>query len=184
MGAMWVLEQAAAPYQPVDAGQVFRFRLVLDTRPDTDLFPAAEYASPAPGCVVATVRWPARSLAAAVGAAVRHAESRGVRVWRVHADDWVTLREIGRRVGRSRETVRRWAAGSHGPPGFPPPLNPGCAVAFHSWDEVRRWLRQALRLDVPGEPAALAAANAALALRRAVAEVPDPTPVWEMLWPD
>lgn len=180
---MWVLEQAAAPYESVDAGEVYRFRLVLGARPAADLFPAVEYAATAPGCVVATVRWPAHSLAAAIGAAVRHAEAHGLRVWRVVGDDWVTLREIGRRVGRSRETVRRWAAGSHGPPGFPPPLNPGCAVAFHSWDEVRRWLRQGLDLDVPGEPPALAAANLALALRRAAAELPDPAPVWELLWP-
>ncbi|GGK41020.1 hypothetical protein GCM10010124_37350 [Pilimelia terevasa] len=180
---MWVLEQERATYESAAAGAVHRFHLVLDRAPAA-AFPGAPRRPGPAGTVEVGVRWAAADLAAAVAAAVRHAEAAGARVWRVVADDWVTVAEIGVRIGRSRETVRRWAAGSRPPAGFPPPLNPGCAVMFYSWAEVRRWLRYEADIAVADAPPVLAAANLALHLRRTAADIPDAAAIWSLLFPD
>ncbi|GGJ74213.1 hypothetical protein GCM10010123_00220 [Pilimelia anulata] len=180
-----MLEQGRAAYEPAAAGAVYRFGLVLGLPVPSGLFAGIGEPVAAPaGAAVVTVHWPAAGLAAAVTGAVRHAEERGARVWRVLADDWVTAADIGVRVRRSRETVRRWASGRLGPPGFPPPLNPGCGVHYYSWAEVRGWLRGPAGIPVGDEPPVLAAANLALRLRRTIADVPDAGPIWELLWPD
>lgn len=113
-----------------------------------------------------TVRREAESLAAAIPAAVRDLESVGLRPARVDADDWVTLAEIGARIGRSREIVRLWATGRYGPGGFPPPLNPGRDTSFYSWTEVAQWLRERMGYHVPDDDPVLVAMNLALQLRR------------------
>jgi len=103
--------------------------------------------------------------------AVRRVEAAGLRAVRVDAHDWVTLGDIAERIGRSRETVRLWAAGRLGPGGFPPPLNPGRDTSFYSWAEVLPWLRQRLDVDLPAEEPVLAAANLAIQLRALASRV-------------
>jgi hypothetical protein len=97
---------------------------------------------------------------------VRDLEAEGLRPARVDAGDWVTLADIGARVGRSRENVRLWAVGRYGPGGFPPPLNPGCDTTFYSWAEVSVWLRERMGFDLPDDEPVLTAMNLALQLRR------------------
>jgi hypothetical protein len=108
----------------------------------------------------------APSLAEAVPPTVRDLEAEGLRPARVDAGDWVTLADIGARVGRSRENVRLWAVGRYGPGGFPPPLNPGCDTTFYSWAEVSVWLRERMGFDLPDDEPVLTAMNLALQLRR------------------
>jgi hypothetical protein len=106
-----------------------------------------------------------RSLAAVVTAAVRDLEAVGLQPVRVCDGDWVTLAEVGVRIGRSRENVRLWAAGKYGPGGFPPPLNPGNQTTFYSWAEVSLWLRERMAFDLPAPEPVLVALNLALQLR-------------------
>jgi hypothetical protein len=103
--------------------------------------------------------------------ALRACEAAGLSPARVDADDWVTLGDVGARLGASRETVRLWAAGRCGPGGFPPPLNPGRETRFFSWVEVAAWLRTYRGHPAdPGEPV-LAAMNLALQLRRMAPDI-------------
>ncbi|MEJ3749662.1 hypothetical protein WEI85_41185 [Actinomycetes bacterium KLBMP 9797] len=118
-----------------------------------------------------TVRREAESLAEAIPPAVRDLEAVGLRPYRIEADDWVTLAEIGARIGRSREIVRLWATGRYGPGGFPPPLNPGRDTSFYSWTEVAQWLRQRMGQHVPDDQPTLVAMNLALQLRRVASRV-------------
>lgn len=103
-------------------------------------------------------------MAEAVANAIRRTERAGLSVLRVDADDWVTIADIARRVGRSREAVRLWSLGLLGPGGFPPPLNPGRETSFFSWTEVGRWLER-VGFDLADEEPVLAAANLAVQLR-------------------
>lgn len=79
------------------------------------------------------VRRTADNLAEAIVSAVEDLEKQGVQPVRLVTDDWVTLADIARRVGRSRENVRLWSIGRYGPGGFPSPVNPGLNTAFYSW---------------------------------------------------
>lgn len=101
--------------------------------------------------------------------AVRDLQAAGLRPMRVEAGDWLTLQDIAGRIGRSREIVRLWSAGKHGPGGFPPPLNPDCETSFYSWVETSRWIRRHTRCEVTdfGDPL-LAALNLALQLRHLI----------------
>jgi hypothetical protein len=108
------------------------------------------------------------SLAEAIAGAVRGIEQAGLVPRRVADQDLLTLQDIADRVGRSREAVRRWAAGDLGPGGFPPPVNagrgPGSAV-FYRWSEVAPWIRERLGVDVPDVDTELVAANLLLQAR-------------------
>lgn len=122
-----------------------------------------------------------RSLAAVVVAVVRDLEAVGLRPVRVCDGDWVTLAEVGDRIGRSRENVRLWAAGKYGPGGFPPPLNPGKQTTFYSWDEVSLWLRERMDFDLPDCEPVLVAMNLALQLRNLMPRLGEAATVQDLL---
>jgi len=150
-----------------------QFALVVDRLPGpVELEILARTASFAeilwdPGTATVRLRFDADAptLAESILSAVQRVEAAGLRAVRVDAHDWVTLGDIAERIGRSRETVRLWAAGRLGPGGFPPPLNPGRDTSFYSWAEVLPWLRHRLCFDMPDEEPVLTAANLALQLR-------------------
>ncbi|MEJ3745521.1 hypothetical protein WEI85_19795 [Actinomycetes bacterium KLBMP 9797] len=117
-----------------------------------------------------------------IPALVRQMESAGRRPLRLDAGDWMTLADIGRRIGFSREMVRLWAVGQSGPGGFPPPLNPGCETRFYSWVEVHAWLfdRLGLPLADGGEPV-LEAMNLTLQLRNLLPRLTRPEAILRLL---
>lgn len=96
----------------------------------------------------------------------------GARVVHVEPDDLVTMAEIAKLAGRTRESVRLLINGARGPGGFPP-----AATHFRHrnrmwrWHEVAAWFADALDEELPdGDPATsefLGAFNAGLKLRRA-----------------
>ncbi len=88
------------------------------------------------GVVFADFTRESDSLVEAVGSALRdiRAADAGVTGFRVQFDDLVTMSEIGRRLGRTREGVRQWIRGSRGPGGFPAP-----AGGVRRRDRVWRW---------------------------------------------
>ncbi|GIF53159.1 hypothetical protein DFJ67_0219 [Asanoa ferruginea] len=108
---------------------------------------------------------PGSVLADAIAVAIHQVELTGLRVVRVADRDWLTLAEIGARIGRSRELVRLWALGKQGPGGFPAPLDPDRDTSFYSWAQVSPWLRERLGYDLPDDEPILAATNLALQLR-------------------
>jgi hypothetical protein len=114
----------------------------------------------------------AGSWAEALGSAVADIESvDDLMVVGAGQDDQVTMLDIARRAGRSREAVRLWASGKRGPGGFPAPswTSPS-GERFWSWPEVAAWLRDArgIELDVP--PDEIWWADAILKTRVAEAE--------------
>lgn len=116
--------------------------------------------------------------------AVHRYEAIGLRPIRLDAGDWVTLDDIGRRIGRSRESVRLWSVGRMGPGGFPAPLNPGLGTAFFSWAEVAAWLHAHRPDDMAdvGEPV-LAALNLTMQLRRLLPQLTRPDAVLALASP-
>ena len=150
------------------------FSLVLDRAPTDDeldaLFEAgcddAGFEIASDGCVAGFDR-EAPSLAEAIASAVHDIESTGFVVIRALDEDMLTLGDIADRIGRSREAVRRYAAGERGPGGFPQPMNPGRdGTTFYRWSEVAPWLREKLGLDVPDADPALVVANLLLQARQ------------------
>jgi hypothetical protein len=102
----------------------------------------------------------------AVLSAVRDVRRAGYAVARVEPDDLVTLAEIARRVGRTRESVRQQALGLRGPGGFPPPVASVKGTSpLWRWAEVAPWFKadDAAGLD---RAATVAALNDALDLLR------------------
>ncbi|MDQ7902919.1 hypothetical protein RB614_00090 [Phytohabitans sp. ZYX-F-186] len=146
------------------------FVLVVAGVPGSAVLRSYDGLAPAPGprdgIGAVVVRRHAPDLAEAVTAAVRDAESAGLRPVRVATGDWVRLADVAARIGRSREIVRLWSVGRQGPGGFPPPLNPGCDTSFYSWAEIAQWLRRRLGYELPDEEPVLVAMNLALQLRR------------------
>jgi len=109
---------------------------------------------------------PAAALADAIATAIHQVETRtDLHVVRVADRDWLTLAEIGARIGRSREIVRLWALGRRGPGGFPAPLEPDRDTSYYSWAQVSPWLRERMGYDLPEDEPILAATNLALQLR-------------------
>jgi hypothetical protein len=109
----------------------------------------------------------APSLAEAIVSAVRSLEAAALSPVRVVDQDLLTLADIGDRLGQSRESIRRYAAGLRGPGGFPPPVNPTRdGAAFYRWSEVAPWARKHLSVDVSADDPTLAAANLMLQVRR------------------
>lgn len=109
----------------------------------------------------------APSLAEAIVSAVRDIESVGLRPMRVRDDDLLTLADIADRVGRSRESVRRYATGERGGGGFPPPVNPEHeGTLFYRWSEVGGWLRERLGIEVDETDRVLVVANLLLQARQ------------------
>jgi transcriptional regulator with XRE-family HTH domain len=126
--------------------------------------------------VRAAVDRKARGLGEAIGSAIADVESiPGTRVVRVEPDEHVSQAEIAVRLGRSRQSVSQWVAGSRGPGGFPAPAFESGHVALWRWSEVKAWLRAAgLNTNEVKEredqtSAVIRAANALLEARRAMA---------------
>jgi len=117
----------------------------------------------------------ARSLAAALVSAITAVEQAvpGVQVVRVAPDEYVTLAEIAKRTGRTRESVRLLATGDRGPGDFPPPAaRAEQRNRLWRWAEVARWFASRLGETVPGAPdAALSAVNGLLQARGALLQL-------------
>src|SRR4051794_154208 len=105
----------------------YTFTLVLNRRPTDqevdELFGAgcddATFGAD-DGIPIAEFDREASALVDAIVSAVRAIESVGLTAVRVMDQDLVTLADISDRIGQSRESVRRYAAGTRGPGGFPP----------------------------------------------------------------
>ncbi|MFI5392271.1 MAG: helix-turn-helix transcriptional regulator [Myxococcota bacterium] len=109
----------------------------------------------------------ARSFLEAVRSAIRAVGSvPQLRVVRIEPEDLVTVAEIARRLGRSREGVRLLITGARGPGGFPAPI---ARIRSRSpmwrWTDVARWAEGAIgHADEHAD--LVAAVNTALELRR------------------
>lgn len=130
------------------------FTLVLDRRPnDEELGALLDTGCDAAfgtehGRPIAAFDREAPALTDAIASAVRDVESAGLRVLRVWDEDLLTLADIADRIGRSRESIRRYATGERGG-GFPLPVNLGReGTVFYRWSEVAPWLREHLSIDV------------------------------------
>ncbi len=65
----------------------------------------------------------------------------GVQVAAVEPADFVTVAEIARRAGRTREYIRKLINGERGPGNFPKPLSGSLAkTLIYSWVDVSTWL--------------------------------------------
>jgi hypothetical protein len=98
----------------------------------------------------------------------------GVTVARVEPDDLVTMSEIARRSGRSRESIRLLVNAERGPGGFPSPLaNAKQKSPLWSWREVERWMMEKLAKKPAARPGnatsesdVVSAFNAVMEIRR------------------
>jgi predicted transcriptional regulator len=96
----------------------------------------------------------------------------GLVVVRVGPDDLVTIAEIARRLGQTRESIRLYSTGERGPGGFPAPFTSiRLASPIYRWGEVARWAREKLGRSEEGLPdpettRTIVAINAAIELRR------------------
>ena len=132
------------------------------------------------------------SLAEAIASAIRDIDRSGsemtpVRVEVEGVGDLVTVGEIARRLGQSRESVRLYATGARGPGGFPPPAaRQDTRTPLYRWAEVARWMetngwdRAKLGRSKP-VPAAVELINGALAVRRTRPRVAGADHVLEMI---
>jgi len=109
----------------------------------------------------------ASSLPEAIASAIRDVESvPGLHVLRIDMDDLVTMSDIARRLGRTRESVRLLAAGKRGKGDFPPPLSRlGSGSPFWRWTDVAAWAGK-LPPTEQARARTITAVNAALELRR------------------
>jgi hypothetical protein len=98
----------------------------------------------------------------------------GLRVSRIEPDDLVSMAEMARRSGRTRESIGQLASGSRGPRGFPWPVR---AVAtkspLWSWAQAAEWLADHDKLDreVADQAGEIVKLNAELARSSEIAEV-------------
>lgn len=166
----------------------YSFSLVLDGPPEFD--EAALDAFFDAGCgdatfqtrngeVVAEFDREAPSLSDALITAIRDADGAGTgyRVVRVEPDDLVSLTEIAKRAGRSKESVRLLAAGKRGAKrserSFPRPRGQIGRTKLWSWAEVAEWfdVHNGKRLRSSGVPHFITALNGVLATRSAVGKI-------------
>ena len=117
----------------------------------------------------------ALSLVEAVASAIRDVESvAGLRVLRIDPDDLVTMSDIARRLGRTRESVRLLASGKRGKGDFPKPFSRlPSRSPFWRWSDVADWAGE-LPPEEQARARLFAAVNAALELRRQRATLVDP----------
>lgn len=121
----------------------------------------------------------AAGLPQAVMSAIRAIEQAipGVRISRVEPDDYVTLTDISKRTGWSREYVRLLVIGKRGTGFFPPPLTRlgNARNRIWRWSEVSRWLADHHGAVVPGTSAYpfVAALNNVLELRDTIPALKD-----------
>lgn len=126
----------------------------------------------------------AATFSAAVASTVRDVEAAGLgaRVVRIESGDLVNASEIGRRIGRSREAVRKYALGERGPGGFPPPVSDG----IWRWSEVAAWAAASGVADGGidlGHASETAAVNDVFDLRRHVDSQSALVRLWRSLQP-
>jgi hypothetical protein len=159
--------------------RVFDFTLRLNHMPDDEQIEALYEAGCADGTfsggsthAAADFHREAATWAEALGSAVADIEKvPGLVVIGAGQDDQVTMVDIARRAGRSREAVRLWAAGKRGPGGFPAATwtSPG-GERFWSWPEVAAWLHEARGIEVEVLPDEIWWADAILKTRLAEEE--------------
>lgn len=159
---------------------VWEFTLMLEHLPDDQETFDALYEA---GCGDGTFGWvddvasvdfdrEAPTFLEAVTTAIRDVESvPPVRVLEIETDDLLTMADIARRLGRTRESVRLLVQGKRGKGGFPEPEFGTGKWRFWRWSAVLGWLD-----DVPEAELERArvtdAVNAALELRRRKALLP------------
>lgn len=154
------------------------FALILDGI--NDLTPAMEDALFEAGCDDATIcvragrvfltfSRTAATMKEAVLSAIRNVQDAniGARVLRVDSCDLVTQAEIARKIGRTRQLVSQYIAGTRGPGGFPAPacnITDGAPLWY--WCEVASWLWQhdMVKEDVARAARDTSAINSALLL--------------------
>ena len=110
----------------------------------------------------------APSLGEAIIAAVRDIERvEGVHVTRIADAALVSMADIAKRTGRTRESVRLLVTGARGPGGFPAPVtDPRSRYRLWSWPDVGQWFRERLGEAASADGHLVAAINASLELRR------------------
>jgi hypothetical protein len=111
------------------------------------------------------------SLAEVVDSAISAVESAvpSLKVIRVEPEELVSMAEIAKRTGRSREGIRLFVEGKRGPGNFPPPQAwIGTKRPVWSWVDVASWFAKILGEKPPSadEAAFIAALNGAFAVRR------------------
>ena len=105
------------------------------------------------GVVFADFSRVAPSLTEAVLSAARDLKRAkvGAQVVHVEPDDIVTMAEIARRLGVSREAVRKWVTGVVGPGRFPPPFGRVRQKSpLWRWTDVLTWYRTEAHFTRPG----------------------------------
>jgi hypothetical protein len=108
---------------------------------------------------------------AAIAIAIRDVESVAkLRVVRVESQDLLTMADIARRLGRTRESVRLLVEGKRGKGGFPKPHSGSGRWRFWRWSDVAGWIGD-LPVEEVDRSRTIAAVNAALELRRQRAEL-------------
>lgn len=156
------MDEEGCRYMPV-----FTFAVVLDHVPSDEEYDTLhEIAADdvgvetRPGYAVAQFDREAATCADAIASAVADLDRVGLRPLRFIDEDLLTLAEIADRIGRSRESVRRYSIGERGGGDFPPPVNPGHGgTVFYRWSEVAPWLRSRVDVDAPDVEPALVVAN-------------------------
>jgi hypothetical protein len=125
----------------------------------------------------------APSLAEAIASAVRDIDKvPGLRAVGVQCDNMVTLLDIAKRAGVSREAVRLWAAGQRGPGSFPRPvLVTTGGESLWDWQQVAPWIERhqgrvsfnIVDVYYPATARILLTADRVLAARDALRSEPD-----------
>ncbi len=109
----------------------------------------------------------ADSLADALVSALRDTQRAGFVVTAVRSEDFVSLRDIAARTGRTYEAVRLLATGQRGPGNFPPAYRSG-DWSLYSWAQVLSWLSQHFPTSIEESPydREIAAADHLVRVRR------------------
>ena len=114
----------------------------------------------------------APTLLDAITTAIRDVESvPPLRVVRVENEDLLTMAEIARRLGRTRESVRLLVEGKRGKGGFPAPESGTGKWRFWRWSDILAWLEDVPEAELE-RARVIDAVNAALELRRRKALLP------------
>jgi hypothetical protein len=156
------------------------FRLMLSTLPmEEEVFDALYEAGCGDGTFgivddVAHVDFHRRAdtLLEAITSAIHDVESvPPIHVLHVESDDLLTIADMARRLGRTRESVRLLVEGKRGKGGFPRPVLGTGTWRFWRWAEVLPWLDEVPESEVE-RARVIDAVNAALELRRRSAALP------------
>lgn len=122
----------------------------------------------------------APSVSDAIFSAIEQVENAvpGLQVVRVEPDELVTAAEIGKRTGRSRESIRLLSQGKRGAGDFPfPAMLLSNKQPLWRWSDVAAWFEKsgAVTPETVRESHFLAALNGALELRHAMPHLDDAT---------